>query len=402
MKKATPKITGNVLILPILSSRNKDTGKYQLSTDGNVNSMLHLLSINSSEIKSVEFVFPDLALVDQDSIKDFRHTLSSFSKFQRINFYLHFDNLLWYNGYHQSDTLKTRIYVNELLDNNQSGLSFCENSSHGKTIDTIVTEFPFGFYPGEFRDDTKIIYNINWSVCSDDLDMKQRHNIELMRSYFEERRIASLSNKLKNKNHEFYVYSDVQYEYLSRDLIELLGKDSVESKDCQVYRKEKIYDVDLINYIADESVKSISDEDRQFVDFLLEEQKSRKYNSIVFLAFRLNDVRYELEKLLTHYSDDSENLFILTNPTKTPISKEVAKLLTTLNLNYLDLSRVENIDQRKMYFYFLKNFKPYDKIPHFEPDMHMSTIEQFVLCQNSLALHNKQLTRESVKSYIHM
>lgn len=375
-----PRFEGNILVLPILSSRNKKTGKYQLSTDGNVNSMLHLFSINSEKIKSITMILPQKELMDTDSILDYDNIFKTYRKFKHIELILVFDDSITRN-YHKEDTLETRNNVNLMI---KHGLHLFNFTSDSKKFDTIISEFPFDFSKDKTRlkNDVKIIYNINWSKTEFEFVEKSDLDDTLTISFYNE--IERIKETENNLNIYFYVYSQIQYDAYSKYLRDEVRLNNLEL--LGLYIKIKIYDQDLISFVANTEALKISQNDMSFIDKIF----SLKI-PVSLLAFRLNDERYNLKQVIR---DFNLSILILTNPTNTVLDNDIS--LELINTKHTDFYNVSLDNKRAVYFYILLKLRSSDSIPHYEPDMHMSTIEQYVLAKDSLYLNNPKVQKQDI------
>ncbi|BBI90863.1 hypothetical protein [Tenacibaculum phage PTm5] len=71
------KLSGSVLYIPIYSMRDKKTGQYIPSMDGNINSMLHRLYNNRHDVNEVMIAIPNIKKLNIGELEKLRKSIKS-------------------------------------------------------------------------------------------------------------------------------------------------------------------------------------------------------------------------------------------------------------------------------------------------------------------------------------
>lgn len=332
-------ISDNTLFLQMLSVRDKASGLYLPSMDGNINVTLNRIYNAKNTLNRVHITLPALELIDEDSMNALhelnKNIFGSIIKFHYMKFYC-------------SDVAITRKNVYEL-----------QELYLDRDFAQVISDFAINIIP-LISNDISISYNYNWSKVSDD------DNSPSAQSFDKE---VELSKKFPT-----FLYSDVQYDYWKSK--GLLGEN--------VFRSKNIFDPQYIKIIADRYLTDTSNDSmtQEISEFI------NDYKQVVFYPSRIEDPRYDFPQII-EYCKWSKTPLIISNPTNVPLPKELK------DMTILDLSTAEH--KRASYFITLSLLRESDAIFHHESDMHISLIEQIMLTKADV-IHN--FDEETIKSYI--
>lgn len=327
----------NILVFSMLSTRDKETGLYNLMQDGNINSMLNKLFINLNNFDRCLVTIPNKELLNLSQLRDLKNIL--LDKFEDKVSLFHIDAYSRNVGL----TRESMMHVKPLYHKINKVLP----------IDLVISEFPiqFGFK-------VNVVYTYNWNKVSDD-------DTSLSAKYFDK--------ELKlSKYYKTYLFSKIQYEYMCS-----------KTEDTEnIIQHEKIYSPEFIKYQSEIEIKKLSKETILKIDELLKSQ-------VLFYPLRVDDPRYEYDKCV-EYAREHNLKFITTNHTNVD-----TKYKDVVDIQSLFPSEMN----RSIYYYILSKLKPNDVILRYEYDMHVSLIEQLILSTSTIITPN--INFNEIKKYIY-
>lgn len=351
---------GHVLFVQCISTRDKTTGKYLPLMDGNLNVTLNRIYANSHTLESVTITLPLKEDIDTQQLTELIEFCSSVIdvdiKFNHIPFY----------GSNIDETRQMMVLKTAELN------SFIEFMSQHRLY-TVVCDFPLPIVV----DNIEVVYNYNWSYCSDNEKSKTLKDF-----YLNEIHLAEFFPT--------FLYSDVQYEYWKNSIPE----DQFSMLDVQ--RSVNIFSKEYINAVSQWELQKLSNDD-ECIRVILDTELNKILNNeqVIFYPSRIEDPRYKLANVI-ELAISNKCKLIITNPTQFNL-QELHDKYPKLKDILVDLSEHVTL-KRKLYFYILSYLKPTDKIYHFEKDMHISLIEQKLITDASLII--PYISSAQINSYI--
>lgn len=368
-------IEGNMYFVHTISTRDKDTCKYNPFMDGNLNVTLNRLYANRENFIKAKISIPsDPALIDKLTIIEYKAFINLIFGDQVEVGYLNF------YGINVEESRKNLFGRNQkALDNNirEEILSFYKKAPTANL--NIVCDFPTILAP-DILNIATVRYNYNWNKVTDT-------DTSFLGSLFE--REVEISRKF-----ETYLYSDVQYDYWHN----YVEENEITSK---YFRSINIFNEEFIKKISDIEIKLLEHtfnldfvtskpELLQFLNAFKGSRTINKDQPILFYSSRIEDPRYDFNRIC-EICKTHNYLLIFTNPTNVP--KEIYNSI--LPKHYYDLTHSPL--KRSIYFFILSKLSKKDMIIRYEDDMHMSLIEQTILTDASI-IHN--FDQKIINSYI--
>lgn len=334
-----PVIDGS-LFVQIISTRDKFSGKYLPTMDGNLNVTLHRIYNVIDDIQQVMITLPMIYQIDHDNLLQFKATVKKLFGNKIL--------LLHVQMYGDSVAETRKLILDPASHARKQFDSFVHHETKFFNAKQIISDFPIEF---NSKIDVPIIYNYNWGKSSNDI-------VDDASKYF------SLEVDLA-KHHSTFLYSDVQYNY---------WKAEGQATDL-VFRSVAIFNKDMFQSVSTDEVNSMDAATEYLIDQFIQDNKT-----IVFYPSRIEDPRYCFNHVL-FISEICKFPLIISNPTniKSYDNKLYSNAINSHFTNVLDLSNVPN--KRAAYFYVLSKLRPDDMIFRFETDMHISLIEQKILTE---------------------
>lgn len=361
----------NVLYIPIISSRNKETGEYQLDMDGNVNSMLHKLYIQRKHIQQLTICIPERKYFSDKALAKY----DTYIKFLFPTFRIIFQRIDLYKE--NVELTRNNIFsFKQTLNNSTEGLH-------------IIAELPLEFSE-TIHSKNFITYNFNWSLSGEYQKTETLINSDI------------LENKLAAKGYDITILSECQ-SLLRNDRKNVRIIKEIFS--AEFVRKQFVSWKAIYLRQIDESILS-----SLFSLLNIEENfNDSAYSNIVFFPFRVDDDRYKFSEVVNACKQyKGRTLLLISNPTRVSIKIDLS--LLPRNFDIIDLSTgyksSENYLSRAIYIELLSKIAKTDNskiniiIPHYEVDMHLSFAEQFVMLR-PINIVSHAISLESVANRIH-
>lgn len=338
----------------MISARDKSTGLYLPTQDGNVNSMLHRIYANLDNIKRVYMTLPAKKLICSIQMRQLENI--NFSMFDSKIVFLHdYGEVMYGSDVGQSRSKMKFRPLKKLIDLT--------------TPEHVVCEFPVFIQFIHNFNNKNVQYNFNWNKVSDD-------DVSISAKSFDDELLIA-------KHFDVFLFSDIQYDYMK----------SKDTDNClRIFRSIEIYSK---KFMLEMSSMYMTEHYDATTAKIIDDIFAKSIDGVIFFPSRIDDKRYQFDKL-SALSEKCEIPLILSNHLNVDPQK-----FTNVDLTYvIDYAKlIPQLHARFSYFYTLSKLRDFDIIPHEETDMHISLIEQILLvCDDAITTH--KFSKSTINSYI--
>lgn len=373
IKLKEQQLEGNIFVHQMFSMRDKNTGQYTFTMDGNFNILLNRIYNNLSTIESVYITVP------ADSRHEDFHTFNLMNK-TIFNSKLHLMPIDYGKNAAETRELFAELrpeYYSKLFD------IFKKLTANSKSQSTLVSEFAIEYDYERFFDRIEYVFLMT-AVSDDDLSKPHGQNF------------SNELNIIKNY-HTVYMLSENQIRYVNKYI------DDSTTANIKLYRLANILSVHFQKSTAFAAMSSTSFSILQGIELIC------KQDNLIFYPMRIEDERYEFGKVL-----EKNKQVVITNPTNTSVEgwlvkngyadRSVVHIFDYSERTYIreidtaDIIVIGYVDKRSEYFSVLSCLSKDAEIWHNDEGIHLSTLEHVIL--TNATIRSDSFNTEILHTYI--